>query len=116
MAEALDWTWAFVAALWVAVFAASAGVAVWKFRTTPAGIVLGASYALLALKIIVMKVIHRGMRDADLPGYEIQGIVSALSQCTSLCLGISVVVGLALIPISLRRAGAAPENRESPRA
>jgi hypothetical protein len=89
--------------LWTGTLLAMAGLALFRFRATISGLLLGASFAIWALKLLLLvfvgPIVARTMDD-PMPFWTIQSLVST---AVSLLLTVGVGAGIAFIPASLRK-------------
>jgi len=101
-----DWQnlfWDVTTLVWILLLFALAAVAFYRFRLTLAGWFMGAGFALLGLKAVVMNILNRWVLQG-IPMNETSRIVQrGVSMGSELLLLTLVAVGIMLIPASLRR-------------
>ena len=95
-----------VGILWILLEAGVAAMAFYRFRITASGILLGGAFALMAVKSAAFQVVNRVFHSG--PSFDSKKYVIAQVTSGSLefLLLIAVAVGIALIPLSLRRLSA----------
>lgn len=103
MAETRSIVYLVVGILWILLEAGVAAAAFYRFRTTPAGIVLGGSFALMAVKGVatqfLTRVLFKGSGFQEASYAMVQLVIGSLS----FVLLVAAAVGVALIPLSLRK-------------
>lgn len=88
--------------LWIILLFALAGVAFFRFRGTASGILIGMGFSLMGLKLVIYKILKHFM-DTDIPNAsDYRAMMFHLSFLIRILLILLIIVGIALIPKSLR--------------
>jgi hypothetical protein len=106
VAEARSIVYLVVGILWILLETGIAAAAFYRFRATPAGFVLGGAFALMAVKGVATQILTRTVLRG--PAFN-EGAYAAVQLgigSLSFLLLVAAAVGIALIPLSLRRLSA----------
>jgi len=89
--------------LWVFIDLAIAGLALFRFRKTASGILLGLGHGGLALKVLFLGLLIPFLLNRVGVDYTFHFAVTILSQLIRITLYIVIAAGIAMIPRSLAR-------------
>jgi hypothetical protein len=104
MSEPLDFLgffYLFISIAWIILSLLIAGLSFFRFRLTASSFLIGLSFAAMALKSILMNILHRIFASG---GSEMQtlNVIEFLSFLATIFLTLLVGLGIGLIPRSLR--------------
>jgi ABC-type transport system involved in cytochrome c biogenesis permease component len=89
--------------LWFLIDLAIAGLALWRFRKTASGILLGLGHGGLSLKVLFLGLLIPFLMNRVGVDYSLHFAVNILSQLIRITLYIVVAAGIVMIPRSMAR-------------
>lgn len=114
MAEGTTLAELLTTAMWVPAYGFIAWAAWYRFRLTPAGLVLAIAYGLHAAHVMLATADHLGALGGLTRSASGQVVPYALFWSAGLLFMVFEVVGLALIPLSLQRLSPRTESEQRP--
>ena len=100
---AMQGFWTCSSFLWVLIDLAIAGLALWRFRKTASGILLGLGHGGLGLKTLFFSLLIPFVLNRLGVDYSIHFAVTMLSQLIRITLYLVIAAGIVTIPRSLNR-------------
>jgi hypothetical protein len=89
--------------IWIILYIVLAGISFFRFRATLSGLLLGITFSVIAVKIILVRILTSFIFPAlDIVG-EGMAVLHLVSYVISILLGIVIAAGIALIPRSLQK-------------
>jgi len=88
---------------WIIIFFILGALALFRFKISASGLLIGGSFILLALKIIIFRILDRLVMSSLRSEQESMIIFIVVSYLISFALYLTLAIGIGFIPKSLRR-------------